>query len=539
MLRSGIILFFALLGALSLHAQSVDGLRVAWDRSSESRIAPHGNYARVIRLEDDTFLAAFEHGGGISLATSADLKAWSSPRPVISGFQGSSGGHDYHVHTANPELCLTRDGTLLLGVNYRPSGHAFYPFSIVLLRSEDGGFSWSSPDVLYCAGLDFSDGCWEPSFLQLPDGTIHLYFANEGPYTDSQEQEISVMTSCDDGRSWSPAITASFRSGHRDGMPVATVVGDDIVLAIEDNVDGKFKPYTVRASLEEGWTEPVGGCSPLRLRALSAPVERHVYMGAPYIVTLPGGETLLSYQTTEGRSNEWEFSCMEVAVSDSAAEAFSKRTRPFDVPFGRSGKWNSLCVVDANTVAAVSSTDKDGVNAPHIVQGHLIRSCAVSKVSHQTDHFFVGSMTCDNLTAGLGYEGGQFVFRACVKDADVTEGDGVEFFLDLTGKESSAPYKGVFKVYVDHTGSKVKVFEGHKGAWKPRPSSSVSVQSIRESDGYSLTVVFRERTFRAINADIRASVLHINDASDGTSYMEPLVHSDPDIPSTWLAMYIL
>ena len=155
MYRSVILIFFALFYALSLPAQSVDGLRVAWDRSSESKIAPHGNYARVIRLEDGAFLAAYEHGGSICLSASEDLMSWSSPRPVVSGFHGKADGKDYHVHTANPELCLTEEGTLLLAFNYRPSGLAYFPFSIAVCSSTDNAVTWSSPDVVYSAGTDF------------------------------------------------------------------------------------------------------------------------------------------------------------------------------------------------------------------------------------------------------------------------------------------------------------------------------------------------------------------------------------------------
>ena len=175
MKRSVLLSIFACFAAYSLSAQAIEGLRIAWDRSSEVKIAHHGNYARIIKLEDSSFLAAFEHGGSACIAASADLVNWSSPRPIVSSHHGKSGGLDWHVHGANPELCLTREGTLLMAVNYRPSGQAHYPFSIVICRSEDGGVSWSSPEVLYCAGQDFSNGCWEPSFLQLPDDTVHCF----------------------------------------------------------------------------------------------------------------------------------------------------------------------------------------------------------------------------------------------------------------------------------------------------------------------------------------------------------------------------
>ena len=489
-------------------------------------------------LEDNSFLATFEHAGSACISSSADLLNWSSPRPIISSHHGWSGGLDWHVHVANPELCLTKDGTLLLAVNYRPSGPVNYPFSIVLCRSEDGGVTWSSPDVLYCAGLDFNNGCWEPSFLQLPDGRIHLYFANEGPYTHSEEQEISVMTSDDDGRTWSEPQTVSFRRNHRDGMPVAALLGNEIILAIEDNADGKFKPYTVRTAVSDAWTETIDGKSAFRKRALADHVEMSVYMGAPYIAVLHSGETLLSYQTTEGRHGDWDLSCMEVAVSDSAAVDFTKRTRPFDVPDGRSGKWNSLCVIDDNTIAAVTSTDKDGVVAPYVIKGHLLRPAHISECSESSEHMFVGSKSRDNLTVGVGRCKRSYVFNARVSDSYVASSDGVVFMIDVTGKDNTSPQKGVYKVSIDHSGNVTKVLEGNHGQWEQCSMYVSRTEVTHTSEGYSLRLIMKFRGCRKACPYVRVSAAHRNANSDDSTYIEHLVHSDPENPSTWLKMSI-
>ena len=545
--RSFLLSLFAGAVCFSLSARPVDGTRIAWDRSSEVRIASYGNYPRVIRLGEDSFLAVFEQADGVSVSESKDLKVWSTPRTVIHGHSRRQDGADYRLYVANPELCLTRDGTLLLAANFRPFGHPFYPFSIVLLRSSDLGKTWSEPDVLYSAGREFHNGCWEPSFLQLPDGSIHIYFANEGPYRHSDEQEISVMTSRDDGKTWSRPVAASFRQGHRDGMPVAAISGNDIVLAVEDNVGKEFKPYIVRTSLDSPWTEPVGGFSEFREKALADAVPDESYMGAPYLVSFPSGEVVLSYQTNDGRSHDWELSCMEVAVSDSAATGFSKRTRPFDVPLDKEGKWNSLFRVDDNTVAALTSTDKDGAKAPHIVKGYLIRNGILSADSESRNALFVGSRTCDNLTAGVGYARGTFVFRADVKDGDVTSGDGVTFFLDVTGRDNVSPQNGVYRVSVDGVTGESLVYEGNDGQWKEISSSGVRAEVSAHSDGYGVRISFdagrkhvSSRIRKTFPADhgVRISVCHSNASSDGISYSEHLVHSLPDDPSTWHRMFI-
>ena len=43
----------------------------------------------------------------------------------------------------------------------------------------------------------FKDGCWEPAMLQLPVGEIQLFFSDEGIYTKTDEQNISMLRSFD------------------------------------------------------------------------------------------------------------------------------------------------------------------------------------------------------------------------------------------------------------------------------------------------------------------------------------------------------
>src|SRR5690606_9093980 len=130
------------------------------------------------------------------------------------------------------------------------------PFSIAIKRLENGQ-NWSETEILYEGGKKFIDGCWEPSFLALPSGEVHLYFANESPYRETEEQQISVLKSNDDGETWSGPQMASYRQGRRDGMPVATYIDDKIYLAIEDNKIGEFKPYIIQTSTQNSWENPI------------------------------------------------------------------------------------------------------------------------------------------------------------------------------------------------------------------------------------------------------------------------------------------
>lgn len=345
-------------------------IRIEWDRSTLQRLAPrdgrqlrYAGYPRVKRLRDGTAVAVYEAQGNAELIWSTDAgKTWSSPVITFHGHAGKDSlGNQVKVNIANPEFIELYNDDWLMACNYRPTQPEVVPFAIAISRSGDRGKSWSQPQVIFEAEPRFTDGCWEPAFLQLPDGTLQVYFANEAPYTVTDEQEISLLASGDNGYTWdTKPRTVSFRAGRRDGMPVPVVVDDEILVAIEDNKVGQFKPYIVRTSIADNWKEPVTAHSRFREYALQDSLPEHVYAGAPYLTRLPSGEILLSYQTTKGRGTDWEKSTMEVAIGDKYGRHFQKLTQPFAVPLDKEAKWNAISVWDDDTVVATSATNFDG-----------------------------------------------------------------------------------------------------------------------------------------------------------------------------------
>lgn len=351
---------------------------IKWIQSSLTCIAEEGGYGRIRKLRGGALLAAYEdRKGNVYCKTSADNGGtWSAPILIHAQFSvtDKKNQSSCEVNIANPELVELHNGEILFACNLRPRKEKVYPYSIAISRSKNGGKSWSRLKIIYQAALLFRDGCWEPSFLLLPDSTLHLYFANENPYRKTNEQEISVMTSSDDGITWSNSKTVSFRKGFRDGMPVAALDNGNILVAIEDNADGQFKPFIVFSPVSNAWDNPVPAVSQNRYGALANPLPKEVYAGAPYLIRTDMGLFVLSYQTTQGRTTEWEHSTMEVVVSDSGRN-FTNPTRPFEVPLAKEAKWNSLTDLGNDTIAAVATTnfdsDKIGI---WMMKGKLIKT---------------------------------------------------------------------------------------------------------------------------------------------------------------------
>lgn len=349
---------------------------IEWDYSTLKKVSSgsperYCGYARMIQLHDQSLLAVYEASGNIVCVKSSDLGAtWSEPVSIAPKADGTN--------MAVPDVIELKDHSLLACYNPRPFEISpSRKFGIKTKKSYDGGLTWKEERLLYEAGHEFKNGCWEPSAVQLPGGEIQLFFANEGPYTGSDEQNISLLRSADNGLTWTkePEI-ASFRSGSRDGMPVPLLLknGKDIVFSIEDNGFTNFKPYIIRNSVQNNWAGIVDASSTNRSYALADKIGDEIYAGAPYLRQLKTGETILSYQGTEGRTNKMEFADMKVVIGDSEARNFRKKSTPFVIPANKSCLWSSLCVLDDNSIIAVTSTN---AYADHtevwMVRGHLVQ----------------------------------------------------------------------------------------------------------------------------------------------------------------------
>ncbi len=333
-------------------------IHIVWDTNTLRQVA-NGGYARMVELKNGKLITVYAAANGNTEIVISNDKGdhWSAP--VIVAAKADD------IRMDAPDITLLNDGSLMICYNPRPPGRntdTSKHFAIRIAKSYDDGLTWKDDQLLYQAGYQFKDGCWEPAALQLPSGEIQLFFSDEGPYTNSDEQNISLFRSFDNGKTWTKKpVIVSFRKGSRDGMPVPVYLPatKEIIFSIEDNGFVNFKPYIIRSTIKNNWSQTVTANSANRIYALHDSIENKFYAGAPYLRVLSNGNTVMSYQSTQFRQGKHDVKNAEmvVVVGDAAGRNFTNATVPFKIPANTTALWNSIVVLKNNSIVALTSTN--------------------------------------------------------------------------------------------------------------------------------------------------------------------------------------
>lgn len=548
----------------------VNGVRIAWDYTTLKQVsdvsANYSGYARMIKLRDGCLFCVYESDKNIHVVKSFDGgKRWSEPI-VIAAMENN-------IARAVPEVLELSDGSILVSYNLRPPRQNTDPekrYSIQVIRSLDGGKHWTKPVEVYRAGFEFKNGCWEPAQIQLPTGEVQLYIANEGPYTQSDEQEITMFRSKDQGMTWSHGEKISFRSGHRDGMPVPLLLtnGDEIIVAIEDNgIRGKeFKPAIIRTSVDDCWAgAPVLGSDQTREYAMdsAASIPELKYAGAPYIRQLSTEEVILSYQSNERRPDfKWDRSDMIVAIGTSEGRNFNRKSFPFHISDpSKTALWSSLCVANDSTVIAVTSTNAFGKMAVWMIKGYVLPeiSCRRTTITSAEERravlwnakapIFIGGYGSTRARINAAWNHDFLFLTGDVSDEKVFAAtgtpetdDGVQFLLDPQNLSLMSPDENIFSITVT-AGGKCFFKQGKNGSWSEWNPSGIVATSEQRAMGYRIELAIPWPTIKydPVKNDRIGFHAVVLETSSGTShdYAEPLAGNITDASFSWSPMFLI
>lgn len=549
--------------------EPVNGIRIAWDHTTLKQLSPvHANYsgyARMIKLHNGTLFCVYESDKSIHFIKSSDGgRKWSKPTIIAAS--------ENNIACAVPEALQLQDQSILVSYNLRPGVNNTDPekrFAIQVIKSRDGGEHWSEPVEIYRAGFEFKNGCWEPAQIQLPSGEIQLFIANEAPYTQSDEQEITMFRSFDQGRTWSVGETVSFSAGHRDGMPVPLLLENkrEIIVAIEDNgIDpNEFKPVIIRTGAGNSWNNaPVLSSDAAREYAMdkSEKIPETKYAGAPYIRQLPSGEVLLSYQGNERRKDfQWDRSDMIVSIGSPEGKHFSRKSTPFFISdSSKTALWNSLCVDNDTVVIALCSTNAYGKTAVWMIKGYVMPEIKSREAAFFVDGekkealwkikapVFIGGFGTTQAKIYTAWNKDVLFLTADVKDdkvfsktGDWQKDDGIQLFLDPRNLSLRSPDENIFSLTVTAAG-KCFYKQGKNGLWIDWNTPGIVARSRQTSNGYHLEVAIPWKVLNHIPEKKKRIGFHaiVLETSNGIrhAYTEPLAGNITGAPYTWCPLFL-
>lgn len=496
-------------GAIAKRVEPYEGSRIFWDMRSQQQLFDDGWYARMIQLQDGRLLAASESGWNVIIRYSEDMgKTWT---PQQSVFFPPSGLRYFDV-----DLYQLSDGKIIITYNIGfpdesvPDGR----FGVRLRISEDNGATWSDDIFVYDGERTFDNGTWEPNILELPSGEVQLYVSDEAPYTHSGEQCIQLFRSFDKGYTWSGPETISFRPGARDGMPTSLLLGDEIVVTIEDNGwpgMSSFIPVTVRTTLEDNWKSgAVGATSPKREQIIDYDWCPTTFGGAPYMRLMQTGETILSRQSFF-KSGEYSLMNMYVYVGDKNGRGFKAMSQPFpdNLDSRISIEVNSVSVVGDNTIIALGGYGAGGTdNRRHVdlVVGEPVKlfkayygtpvvDGVVAADEYHSPQAYQVKMGSNNLSrnvyADFNYDDNYLYFVCSVdddtpmgsQDASLPQKDGVRLLIDADDVCDDTPVKGMYEFFFQPDGT-VECMQGDGGAWTAHNSDGTLLKVTKSSGNY-------------------------------------------------------
>ena len=481
-------------------------VRLSWDESTMAEVTvmpvagadyseePNLYYPRVKRISDGSLLFTFEndhYGWDIYAAKSFDEgRSW-TPATLIrhSHPAVSTVGSDEKVFV-NPDFIQLSSGRILMAWQWRyKAGYNDLPKTnencgVEMVYSDDFGATWSEPREIY------RGRCWEPAFLELPTGEIHMYI------TDSQEIRnkgsyacTSVLRSFDGGQTWQGKETARWTDTEpisrtkwhergMDGMPTAVLLdgGRGIVVPLEtwsgrDVYD--TSPITVRTTMDENWH--VDGASIRENGGPAYPVKKQVNKDlkafGPYGCKLSTGEMVI---LTNGRYRN--VNGVFAVVGDKAGDNFGLVTDAIPVP---GAYWGSIDAISENELMATATfkykDEASGKSRGKVLmrKAWINRSRVIGKggLTMQSvaafepgEMWMLGGFPDSRAWADFGYTSeafqlGAYVFGAHLASYSPENSDAVQILLARKGK-------GVWKITVNAKGD-YTVYREDGFSWEP------------------------------------------------------------------------
>ncbi|MBE6641083.1 MAG: hypothetical protein E7619_05800 [Ruminococcaceae bacterium] len=422
-------------------------------------------YPRIKRLSSGKYILFFQDGRwgpNIYCSFSDDGTNWEEPTVLFASHLTAN--DNFRRHYATADAIELANGDIVVGAIFhavskddnspKPSRFLMTEKGVVTKYSTDGGRTWSEQQIVYHGRV------WEPSFLQLPDGTVQMYITHSAPKDAIYRQKmgnhvssgVAMITSKDNGRTWSPmALTYPYIAKRiaqqkiyvnengvqilTDQMPVAILLHDNetIVMAVE-SLPGEGIPHQtsiIRShdffdrTLEENEDGPEDR-------------DNMIHQGAgPYIAQFPSGEIALSMAVSAKQ---------KIYLGNEKGTEFYLDREYNPLIYQSRGMWGDLFVTSSHTLmtssgdtivepGVKSNLHTTGIGVTRLVLDHRIDAKTASmKVDgntadwfDNTDALFVGSISQAQTSIRVAHDEDNVYFLFEQLDYDITYGEKFEF----------------------------------------------------------------------------------------------------------------
>lgn len=442
-------------------------------------------YPRLVQCNDGTWLMTCHYGDGgasagneVFIMKSSDLVNWSEASYL---FQ-CTGGKPFY---AGAHLLKLSDGRIMASAAYRKtSGDYHYNFNdngIVLKFSSDNGKTWTG-DQRINVGT-----CWEPMAVELPSGRIQIYYTDcnhiitdvwKGPAAYGGSG-VAMIYSDDKGKTWLPVNQnhlhvirqeMDFKNGYHlytDQMPAVVVLNDGTQLAAALESDKGMSKGKSDFHISFAYSDDLDSWSGASSEG-SIPADRSDMAfvgGAPYLVTFPSGETVLTYNT--------DFFCMR--IGNEKARDFGKEQLVFGADSESRGYWGAAAAVSDHILAACVGGSNDVLQLGQFYLNHAIEASSStitvdgdnSDWADNSDSFVLCSKGPVYASLRVAQDSDRLYFLVEVPDGNLSSSDYFQVFLSSSSSmslsETSIRIKGNAKGLVESD-----VFTGY---WKKSPMS--------------------------------------------------------------------
>jgi len=439
-------------------------------RIDNARFLPEGKYLwypRIKQLSTGKYLLFFQDGRwgpNVYCSHSDNGTDWKDPEIIFPAHLTGEG--NYMRHYATCDATELANGDIVIAAIFHavkkdenspsPSRFLMEEKGIVTKYSTDGGKTWSEQQTVY------HGRCWEPSFLQLPDGTVHMYFTHSAPkdaiYREKMGKHVSsgvaVLTSADNGRTWTPlALTHPYIAKRivqqkiyvnehgvqilTDQMPVAIVLHDNKTV---------FMPVESQLPDQRGLGVSLVRSHDFFERTLEenedGPEDRDnfIHRGtSPYVIQFPSGEIVVSLSDS---ARMQLFICNEKGTEFYGNRPFSPQLHQ------EKGMWGDLFMTSSHTLISSSGDTivekgvhsnlrTTGLGVTRMVLNHLIEAKyaeinvdgSSEDWENNTDALFVGSVSQAQTAIRAAHDGDNVYFLFEQLDEDIRKGEKIEFYV--------------------------------------------------------------------------------------------------------------